>query len=156
LWRRAAILYGGGIFACRHCHQLAYGSRIRKRNRPTEDASMMEKKPAKETKPSTAIANDPEELKGTLNAISGSHSNDWNNVLANQTFQALWLKHSDPETRNKQYSATVAALIGIGPKDELEGMMAAQLIVGSNSAASSSGDRPACTSSTICRRNSGV
>lgn len=24
--RRVAILYGGGIFACRHCHQLAYQS----------------------------------------------------------------------------------------------------------------------------------
>jgi hypothetical protein len=24
--RRAAILYGGGIFACRHCYQLAYAS----------------------------------------------------------------------------------------------------------------------------------
>lgn len=24
--RRVAILYGGGIFACRHCHRLAYGS----------------------------------------------------------------------------------------------------------------------------------
>jgi hypothetical protein len=24
--RRVAILYGGGIFACRHCHQLAYPS----------------------------------------------------------------------------------------------------------------------------------
>ncbi len=24
--RRVAMLYGGGIFACRHCHRLAYGS----------------------------------------------------------------------------------------------------------------------------------
>ena len=24
--RRVAILYGGGIFACRHCHRLAYAS----------------------------------------------------------------------------------------------------------------------------------
>jgi hypothetical protein len=55
-----------------------------------------------------------------------------NNILANQTVQALWLKHFDPETQNKQYSATVAALIGIGPKDELEGMMAAQLIAAHN------------------------
>jgi hypothetical protein len=40
----------------------------------------------------------------------------------------FWLKHSDSATRDQQYSATIAALIGIGPKDELEGMMAAQLI----------------------------
>ena len=46
----------------------------------------------------------------------------------------LWLKHSDLETRDKQYSATGAALVGIGPKDELEGMMAAQLIAAHNAA----------------------
>ena len=49
-------------------------------------------------------------------------------------FQAPWLKHSDPATRDNQYSATVAALVGIGPKDELEGMMAAQLIAAHNAA----------------------
>jgi len=27
--RRVAVLYGGGIFACRHCHQLAYDSQPR-------------------------------------------------------------------------------------------------------------------------------
>lgn len=48
--------------------------------------------------------------------------------------QALWLNHSDPTSRDKQYSATIAALIGIGPKDELEGMMAAQLIAAHNAA----------------------
>jgi hypothetical protein len=35
---------------------------------------------------------------------------------------------------HKQYGATVAALVGIGPKDELEGMMAAQLIAAHNAA----------------------
>jgi hypothetical protein len=94
---------------------------------------MTVKKTAKETK-STVVANDPDELKGTLKSIGGSRSDRWNNILANQTVQALWLKHSDPETRDKHYSATVAALVGIGPKDELEGMMAAQLIAAHNAA----------------------
>jgi hypothetical protein len=39
-----------------------------------------------------------------------------------------------PEERDKQLSATVAALAGIGPKEELEGMMAAQLIAAHNAA----------------------
>ena len=95
---------------------------------------MTGKSPAKETKPSTVVANDPDELKGTLRIIGGSRSDNWNNLLAHQTFQALWLKHSDPETRDRQYSATIAVLIGIGPKDELEGMMAAQLIAAHNAA----------------------
>jgi hypothetical protein len=96
---------------------------------------MMGKKTAKETMTSTVVANDYSKArKGRLKQIGGSRSDDWNNMLANQTVQALWLKHSDPATRDKQYSATVAALIGIGPKDELEGMMAAQLIAAHNAA----------------------
>jgi hypothetical protein len=95
---------------------------------------MTGKKTDKETKPSTVVANDPDDLKGILKNIGGSRSDHWNNTLANQAVQALWLKHSDPATRDKQYSATVAALVGIGPKDELEGMMAAQLIAAHNAA----------------------
>jgi hypothetical protein len=48
--------------------------------------------------------------------------------------RTLWIKHSDPETRDRQLSATVAAMVGICPKDELEGMMAAQLIAAHNAA----------------------
>ena len=48
--------------------------------------------------------------------------------------QALWVNNSDSQERNRQMSATVAALVGIEPKDELEGMMAAQLIAAHNAA----------------------
>jgi hypothetical protein len=67
----------------------------------------------------TVVANDPEDRKGRLKAIGGSPSDQWNNVLANQTISALWLTHSDDEMRDRQCSATVAGLVGIGPKDEL-------------------------------------
>jgi hypothetical protein len=95
---------------------------------------MTGKKIAKQTKPPTVVAGHPDDLKGTLKNIGGSRSDNWNNILANQTIQALWLKHSDTETRDKQCSATVAALVGIGPKDELESMMAAQLLAAHNAA----------------------
>ena len=95
---------------------------------------MSTKKPAADNKPTTVVANDPEDLKGALKRIGGSQSDHWNNTLANQTLQTLWLKHSDSESTNRQLSATVAALVGIGPKDELEGMMAAQLIAAHNAA----------------------
>ena len=49
-------------------------------------------------------------------------------MLANQTIKTLWLKHSDAENSRQQRHATVDALIGISPKDELEGMIAAQLV----------------------------
>jgi len=71
-------------------------------------------------------------LKGTLKRIGGSQSDHWNNLLANQAFQTLWLKHSDQEMRDRQLSATVAAMGGIGPKDELEGT--AQLLAAHDAA----------------------
>jgi hypothetical protein len=84
--------------------------------------------------PKTVIADGPDNRKGLLKNIGGSQSDHWNNTLANQAVQALWVKNSGAEDRDKQLSATVAALIGIGPKDELEGMMAAQLIAAHNAA----------------------
>jgi hypothetical protein len=77
---------------------------------------------------------DPSKLQGRLKAIGGSMSDDWNNILANQTIQTLWLKHSDPEETRRHRHAAVDALIGIKPGDELEGMMAAQLIAAHNAA----------------------
>jgi len=84
--------------------------------------------------PRTVIANDPERLSGALKQIGGSRSDHWNNVLATQALQTLWVKHSDKNTCEEQYDATVAALIGIGPRDELEGMIAAQLLAAHNAA----------------------
>jgi hypothetical protein len=95
---------------------------------------MTGKKTAKDAKPSTVVANDPDHLKGALKHVGGSKSDDWNHLLANQALECLWLKHSDAEARDKQYLATIDALIGIGPQDELEGMMAAQLIAAHNAA----------------------
>jgi hypothetical protein len=87
-----------------------------------------------ETKPSTASVNDPDNRKGALKSIGGSQSDDWNNILANQAVQTLWLGNSDKETHDRQYGAAVAGLAGIGPRDELEGMLAAQLLASHNAA----------------------
>jgi hypothetical protein len=77
---------------------------------------------------------DHENNKGRLKRIGGSQSDHWNNVLINQTAKTLWVKYSDKDIREQQYKATVAALIGIGPKDEIEGMIAAQLLASHNAA----------------------
>lgn len=84
--------------------------------------------------PTIVVANDPEDSKGRLKYIGGSDSDSWNNTLANQAVQTLWIKNSSAEDRNKQLVATMAALRGISPKDELEGMMAAQLVAAHNAA----------------------
>jgi hypothetical protein len=93
---------------------------------------MSAKKPS--STPTTVVADDPDDRKGRLKNLGGSQSDHWNNTLANQAVQSLWMKNSDAETRDKQLSATIAALIGIRPKDELEGMMAAQLVAAHNAA----------------------
>ena len=93
---------------------------------------MSGKRPTAETEPTTVVTNDPDNMRGILKNIGGSVSDHWNNLLANQAIKSLWLAHSDQEARDKQLSATVAALVGIAPKDELEGMMAAQLIAAHN------------------------
>src|SRR5580704_18284770 len=63
---------------------------------------------------------------------AGLFRTGWRRALAQQTIQTLWLAHSDDETRGRQFSATITALIEIGPKDEIEGMIAAQLIAAHN------------------------
>ena len=95
---------------------------------------MTSKQTTAEAQPKTLAANDPDDRKAQLKNIGGSQSDHWNNTLANQAMHALWMKNSDQETRDKLLSATLAALVGIAPKDELEGMMAAQLIAAHNAA----------------------
>ncbi len=80
-----------------------------------------------EKKPEVQV-HDVSELRGTLKAIGGSMSDSWNNILANQTVQSLWLKNDNDEGRRRQRKAAVDLLIGIGPRDEFEGMVAGQLV----------------------------
>lgn len=77
---------------------------------------------------------DPDAPPGRLHSLGGSKSDVWNNLIANQAIHALWLKNSSAEERDKQLTATVAALMGIAPRDELEGMLAAQAIAAHNAA----------------------
>ena len=91
-------------------------------------------KPDPAPTPTAGVAIDPAELKGELKNIGGSKSDHWNELLVKQAVQALWVQNSDAETRDQQLSATVVALAGIRPQDEVEGMMAAQLIATHNAA----------------------
>jgi hypothetical protein len=78
--------------------------------------------------PDAIEVHDPARLPGKLKLISGSMSDDWNNILANQTVSTLWPKNSDADAVKKQRHAAVDGLIGIAPRDELERMIAAQLV----------------------------
>ena len=73
----------------------------------------------------TVVLDDSEEeMKGQLKDIGGSKSDHWNLILVNQALSALWTKNSNAEERDRQSKATIRGMIGIAPKDELEGMMA--------------------------------
>jgi len=84
-------------------------------------------------KPKTLVFR-PGQLEGKLKCIGGSKSDVWNLMLVNQAATVLWTRGLDEETRDKYQAATVEAMAGIGPRDELEGMMAAQLIAAHNAA----------------------
>ena len=76
---------------------------------------------------------DVSKLRGRLKVVGGSMSDDWNNNVANQTAQTLWFfENSDPDEIRRERHAAVDALIGIKPGDELEGMIASQLIAAHN------------------------
>ncbi len=85
-------------------------------------------------KPKEIRVGDPEDMEGRLKQIGGSKSDSWNNVLANQAAQSLWLGHSDKASREIQHGAAITGMMGIGPRDELEGMIAAQLIAAHSAA----------------------
>jgi hypothetical protein len=96
---------------------------------------MTAKKPAANQHEAAPVnVDDPKDREGRLKRVGGSQSDHWNDMLANQTVRTLWVAHSDEETCGRQYSATISALIGIGPKDEIEGMIASQLLAAHNAA----------------------
>ena len=90
--------------------------------------------PAADAEPKVVSANTPGDRKGNLKSVGGSSSDSFNREIANQATQVLWVKNSSPDQRNKQLSAAIGAMIGIAPKDELEGMIAGQLIASHNAA----------------------
>jgi hypothetical protein len=77
-----------------------------------------------------ALFNKPAELK----RIGGSQSDFWNNVILNQTIDALHTARTAGGDASNSTKAAIIGLVGVDPKDELEGMIAAQLIAGHNAA----------------------
>src|SRR5215218_875018 len=62
-----------------------------------------------------------------LRRIGGSRNAAFNNNLANSVLHALWLPAGTPDyVRDRRIGAAVAALAGFEPRDEVEGMLAAQ------------------------------
>src|SRR5947209_7132598 len=75
----------------------------------------------------TVCPDAPGERSGKLR-VGGSHSDNFNNVVAAWAVNALWLGNLDEAERERVAAAACTALVGIAPRDELEGMLAAQLV----------------------------
>jgi hypothetical protein len=86
------------------------------------------KRQALAPKPSNVAEPSAPQATGILKRVGGSRSDDWNNRIITDTTRVLWIKNSDQKEYGQQINAALVGLIGISPKDELEGMMAAQLI----------------------------
>ncbi len=76
----------------------------------------------------------PSQQTGELKPLGGSRSDGFNSVLINEVAQALWTKNSTESWKERQLSAVPAGLMGIGPRDELEGMLAGQLMAAHHAA----------------------
>lgn len=72
-----------------------------------------------------------------LQQAGGASSEDWNELLAIQAMEALWPTDLAPEDVEEYEQAIAAGLAGIAPRDELEGMMAVQLIAAHNASLAS-------------------
>lgn len=64
--------------------------------------------------------------------MSGSKNDNFANMLANQAAGSLWLGHSNKDDAAKLKQAALVGLMGAAPKDELEGMAAAQMVAAHN------------------------
>ena len=72
---------------------------------------------------------DPSKYKGQLKPLGGSRSDEWNSFLVNQVIQTLWIfPNTSDDNKEHRKRAAIDGLIGISPRDECEGMIAAQLI----------------------------
>jgi len=76
----------------------------------------------------------PADIEGKAQAIGGSKSDNFNNSLFMQVLECLSLANSDAGGRDTKIRMAIAAMIGIHPGDEIEGMIAAQMVATHNAA----------------------
>lgn len=78
------------------------------------------------------VINDPALIKGELKQVGGSKWDMWNNQLVNQVAASTWLGHADETAKQERIGSAVAGLAGIRPGDEIEAMLAAQMVAAHN------------------------
>ena len=84
-------------------------------------------------KKATSMTKPTETPEIALSSIGGSRSDNWNLYLVNQALGSIW-HGDDPDRAKKRRDAAIDFLITFQPKDELEAMLAAQLLASHNAA----------------------
>jgi hypothetical protein len=94
------------------------------------------KKPSlKQNKQAPARTHKLDSSNPKLTYLGGSKFDAWNGILANQALASAWYGNNpDADRIHKLQSASLSFLAGVEPKDELEGMLAAQLLASHNAA----------------------
>ncbi|MDG4649465.1 hypothetical protein P6F26_13555 [Roseibacterium sp. SDUM158017] len=82
---------------------------------------------------STAFEDEPKNDNPSKD-FGGSPIEAWNHVLIDQAINSLWIGNSPADKQDSQVQAAMTALLGVRPRDELEGMMAAQLFAAHSAA----------------------
>lgn len=82
----------------------------------------------KANKPVTLDLLSLERPQGTLKRIGGSQNDTFNNIIIHQALNSLWTAHSDEKGQEKLLVGAVSAMMAAQPRDEVEGMVAAQMV----------------------------
>jgi len=83
----------------------------------------------KKLETNTIPLTDPSLLKDKKRCpMSGSKNDDFMNVLAGQVVRTLTIPNSDKDEQDKWMIAALNGMMGVAPKDEVEGMLAAQMV----------------------------
>jgi hypothetical protein len=70
----------------------------------------------------------PNAKDGKFADMTGSHYDDFSQVVISQALYTRWTAHSDEESKNLQAQAVFGAMLGMKPQDETEAMLIAQMI----------------------------
>jgi len=62
-----------------------------------------------------------------LKELGGSYSDDFNELLIEQALQTMWQGGCDLKHLERKADAMRATMFGIRPRDEIEGMLSAQI-----------------------------
>ncbi len=70
----------------------------------------------------------PESVR-SLKDVSGSDEHQFSAVVVRQALNTIWIgSNCSEESRNEHYGAVLAAMQAIAPRNEIEGMLAAQMV----------------------------